>query len=182
MTAVYQCDVVICAMFLTGQASNPLIAKFAQDVTGIEVTYARWAIGALVPGLASLLLVPFIIYKVFPPEIKHTPAASEFASKELETMGPMKWSELVMLIVFAVVSILWMTTKFHGINYAAVALLGICLLLVSGVLNWADLIDERGAWGVFIWYGGLIKMAEALSQTGITKKFADSAATFTCCC
>lgn len=179
MTSVYQCDVVICAMFLTGQASNPLIAKFAQDVTGIEVTYARWAIAALVPGLASLLLVPFIIYKVFPPEIKHTPAASEFASKELESMGPMKWSELVMLLVFALVSILWMTTKFHGINYAAVAMLGICLLLVTNVLNWGDLIDERGAWGVFVWYGGLIKMAEALGQTGITKKFADSAAAFT---
>ena len=47
MTSVYQCDVVVCAMFLTGQASNPLIAKFAQDVTGIEITYARWAIASI---------------------------------------------------------------------------------------------------------------------------------------
>ena len=81
-------------------------------------------------------------------------------------MGPMKWSEVVMLLVFALVAILWMTTKFHGINYAAVAMLGICVLLVSGVLSWGDLIDERGAWGVFIWYGGLVRMAEALGQTG----------------
>jgi len=179
MTAVYQCDIIICAMFLTGQASNPLIAKFAQEVTGIEITYARWAIAALIPGLVSLLLVPLIIYRVFPPEIKHTPAASEFASKELDRMGRMKWSELVMLLVFALVSLLWMTTKFHGINYAAIALLGICVLLLSGVLNWDDLIDERGAWGVFIWYGGLVRMAEALGQTGITKRFADAAASFT---
>lgn len=179
MSSVYQCDVVICAMFLTGQASNPLIAKFAQEVTGIEITYARWAIAAIIPGLASLLLVPLIIYKVFPPEIKHTPAASEFASKELRSLGPMKWSELAMLIVFALVALLWMTTKFHGINYAAVAMLGICILLLSNVLNWDDLIDERSAWAVFIWYGGLIRMAEALGQTGITKKFAEAAGGFT---
>jgi divalent anion:Na+ symporter, DASS family len=179
MSSVYQCDVVVCAMFLTGQASNPLIAKFAQEVTGIEITYARWAIAAIIPGLASLLLVPLIIYRVFPPEIKHTPAASEFASKELRSLGPMKWSELAMLIVFALVALLWMTTKFHGINYAAVAMLGICVLLLSNVLNWDDLIDERGAWAVFIWYGGLIRMAEALGQTGITKKFADAAGGFT---
>lgn len=179
MSSVYQCDVVVCAMFLTGQASNPLIAKFAQEVTGIEITYARWAIAAIIPGLASLLLVPLIIYKVFPPEIKHTPAASEFASKELRSLGPMKWSELAMLIVFALVALLWMTTKFHGINYAAVAMLGICVLLLSNVLNWDDLIDERGAWAVFIWYGGLIRMAEALGQTGITKKFAEAAGGFT---
>ena len=179
MCSVYQCEVVICAMFLTGQASNPLIAKFAQEVTGIDITYARWAIAAIVPGLVSLLLVPLVIYKIFPPEIKHTPAASEFAAKELEAMGPLKWSELVMLIVFGLVAVLWMTTRFHGMHYAVVALLGISLLLMSRVLNWDDLINERAAWGVFIWYGGLLRLAEALGQTGITKKFADSAAGFT---
>lgn len=179
MTSIYQCEVVICAMFLTGQASNPLIAKFAKDVTGIEVTYARWAIASIIPALASLILVPLVIYRIFPPEIKHTPAASEFASKEIQEMGPMKWSELVMLLVFGVVAVLWMTTRFHGLHYAAVALLGISVLLLSGVLDWEDLINERVAWGVFVWYGGLVRLAEALGQTGITKKFADSAAAFT---
>ena len=179
MCSVYQCEVVICAMFLTGQASNPLIAKFALEVTGIEITYARWAIASIVPGIVSLLLVPLVIYKIFPPEIKHTPAAAKFAAKELDTMGPLKWSELVMLIVFGLVAILWMTTRFHGIHYAVVALLGISLLLITRVLNWDDLINERAAWAVFIWYGGLLRLAEALGQTGITKKFADSAAGFT---
>ena len=179
MTSVYQCDVIVCAMFLTGQASNPLIAKFAQQVTGIEVTYARWILASIIPAVASLILVPFVIYKIYPPEIKHTPAASEFASKELRLMGPMKWPELIMLLVFGLVSLLWMTSRFHTIHYAAVALLGICVLLLTGVLNWDDLVDERGAWSVFIWYGGLIRMAEALGQTGITKRFADSAASFT---
>jgi len=179
MSAIYQCDVVVCAMFLTGQASNPLIAKFAQEVTGIELTYANWAIAAIVPGLASLLLVPFMLYRVFPPEIKHTPAASEFASKELKLMGPMTWSQMLMLVVFALVAGLWMTTTFHGINYAAVALLGICVLLLTGVLDWEDLINERAAWAVFVWYGGLVRMAEALGQTGITKRFAEAAAGLT---
>ena len=36
MTTVYQCDVVACAIVLTGQASNVLIAKFAAEVSGIE--------------------------------------------------------------------------------------------------------------------------------------------------
>ena len=36
MVLVYQCDVVLCAMFLTGQASNPLIAKFAQTGRGLS--------------------------------------------------------------------------------------------------------------------------------------------------
>ena len=179
MTSVYQCNVVVCAMFLTGQASNPIIARFAQEVTGIQITYASWAIAAIVPALLSLMLVPWLLYRVFPPEIKHTPAASELASQELTAMGRMKWSEWLMLLVFALVAILWMTNKAHGIDYAAVALLGISVLLITGVLDWEDLINERSAWSVFIWYGGLIRMAEALGQTGITKRFAEASASLT---
>jgi len=179
MASVYQCNVVVCAMFLTGQASNPIIARFAQEVTGIEITYARWAIAAILPALLSLVLVPLLLYRVFPPEIKHTPVASDLASQELKAMGRMKWSEWLMLLVFALVALLWMTSKVHGIDYAVVALLGISVLLITGVLNWEDLISEKSAWSVFVWYGGLVRMAEALGQTGITKRFAEASASLT---
>jgi divalent anion:Na+ symporter, DASS family len=178
-TLLYQCDVIICAMFLTGQASNVIIAKFALETTGVELTYARWAIGAIVPGLVSLAVVPSIIYKLFPPVIKRTPEAAEFARRELSKMGSTSRHEKLMLFVFALVATLWMTTAFHGINYAVVAMVGICVLLLTGVLSWEDVITERGAWDVFIWYGGLVRMAEALGETGITKRFAESAAGFT---
>ncbi|MBA3355251.1 MAG: DASS family sodium-coupled anion symporter [Pyrinomonadaceae bacterium] len=179
MPLVYQCDVIICAMFLTGQASNVLIAKFAQEVTGIELTYSQWALGAVVPGVLSLIAVPLLLYRINPPEVKHTPAAAELAALELKRMGRMGWGEKMMLIVFALVAGLWMTNVFHGINYAVVALVGICVLLLSGVLSWEDVISERGAWDVFIWYGGLVRMAEALGETGITKRFAETSAGLT---
>lgn len=179
MPVLYQCDVIVCAMFLTGQASNVLIAKFAQEVTGIELTYSRWALAAVVPAVLSLITVPLLLYRIFPPEVKHTPAAAELAALELKRMGRMAWGERMMLIVFALVAGLWMTTAFHGINYAVVALVGICVLLLSGVLSWEDVITERGAWDVFIWYGGLVRMAEALGETGITKRFAETTAGFT---
>ena len=176
---LYQADVIICAMFLTGQASNVIIAKFAKETTGIELTYARWAIAGLVPGLVSLAVVPPLIYRLFPPEIKHTPAATEFARSELQKMGRVSRHEILMLLVFALVATLWMTTAFHGINYAVVAMLGIGVLLLTGVLTWRDVTTESGAWDVFIWYGGLVRMAEALGETGITKRFAEVAANFT---
>lgn len=188
MVLLYQCDVIVCAMFLTGQASNVLIAKFALQVTGIELTYSRWAIGAILPGLLSLLVVPLLLYRLFPPEIKHTPEAAEFAGEELRRIGPMRWPEKIMLMVFGLVATLWIVgDKLPGmtdgrvgaIHYAVVALVGICVLLLSGVLDWEDVVSERGAWDVFIWYGGLVRMAEALGETGITKRFAETAAGFT---
>jgi DASS family divalent anion:Na+ symporter len=176
---VYQCEVIICAMFLTGQASNVLIAKFAQEVTGVTLSYSQWALAAIVPGIVSLLVVPQLIYRVFPPEIKHTPAAADFAREELKRMGAMSGGEKLMLLTFLLVASLWMTSALHGIHYAVVALLGICILLLSGVLKWDEMLGEKGAWDVFIWYGGLVRMAEALGEAGITRQFAEAAASFT---
>jgi DASS family divalent anion:Na+ symporter len=179
ITLVYQCDVIVCAMFLTGQASNVLIARFAKELTGLDLTYSQWALAAIVPGLVSLALVPHLFYRISPPEIRNTPAAAQFAAAELRKMGPMSVSERVMLFIFAVVASLWMTTSLHGISYAVVALLGICVLLLSGVLKWEEILSETGAWDVFIWYGGLVRMAEALGEAGITRQFAEAAARFT---
>jgi DASS family divalent anion:Na+ symporter len=188
MVLLYQCDVIICAMFLTGQASNVLIAKFAQQVTGINLTYSRWATGAIVPGIISLIVVPLLLYRIFPPEIRHTPAASEYADAELKRIGPMRWPEKIMLMVFGLVAALWIVGdklealtggRVGAIHYAVVALIGICVLLLTNVLDWEDVISERGAWDVFIWYGGLVRMAEALGETGITKRFAEGAAGLT---
>ena len=177
---LYQCDVIVCAMFLTGQASNPIIAKLAKELTGIDLSYNRWMLGAIVPGLLSLIIVPLVLYRIFPPEIKHTPKAAEFASQELKRMGRMTRPEAMMLLVFVLVALLWMTTdRLHSIPYAVVAMVGISVLLLSGVLDWMDVLSERGAWDVFIWYGGLVRMAEALGETGITKRFAETAASFT---
>jgi DASS family divalent anion:Na+ symporter len=171
---VYQTDVIVCAIFLTGQASNPLIAGFIQQVTGIELTYGRWFLGAMAPGLVSLVLTPLFVYRLFPPGVKRTPAAASFAASELRRMGSLSRGEIFMLATFLLVLVLWVTTRWHGIDYTVVALLGLATLLVTGVLTWQDVISERSAWDVFIWYGGLVLLARELGKTGITNWFAES--------
>lgn len=179
MIAVYQCDVVACSMFLTGQASNVLIARFAQEASGVEISYLMWIQGAIVPGLLLLLIVPWILFKLYPPGVTHTPHATELARGELAAMGPMSRHEMLTLAVFLMVAGMWITTAWHHVNYAVVALVGFSALLLLQVLNWDDVLGERGAWDVFIWYGGLVRMAEALGETGITKAFAEATAGFT---
>lgn len=185
---LYQCDVIICATFLTGQASNLLIAKFALTATGIELSYTRWLMGAIVPSMVSFLVIPLLLYRIFPPEITHTPDAAKFAADELKRMGPMQLPEKMMLLVFGLVASLWVVGdklpwltngRLPDIHYAVVALVGICVLLLFNVLNWHDVLSERNAWDVFIWYGGLVRMAEALGETGLTRLFAGAAASMT---
>lgn len=179
MVTVYQCDVVACAMFLTGQASNVIIAKFAAETAGVELSYAKWLLGSIVPGVLSLLAVPWLLFRLYPPEVRHTPGAAKLAHEELERIGPMKRDERMMLVVFAIVSALWMTTPLHHIDYAVVALVGVAALFLTGVLAWSDIVGESTAWDVFLWYGGLVRMAEAIGRSGLTEKFANATASFT---
>jgi DASS family divalent anion:Na+ symporter len=171
--------VIASATFLTGQASNALIARLALRATGLELTYLRWIVGAVVPSLVAFAVVPVLLYRLYPPDVRATPRAAEIASQELLRMGRITRDERLMLATFALVALLWMTTALHGINYAVVALIGISGLLVSGVLEWDDLTAERGAWEVFIWYGGMVRLAEALGETGLTERFAQAVAGFT---
>jgi DASS family divalent anion:Na+ symporter len=176
MTLLYQCEVILCATFLTGQASNLIIRNFAATQAGIDLNYSVWFISAIVPALVSLTVIPLFIYRFFPPEVKETPGAVEFARAQLTEMGPLKRSEKILLAVFIVVVALWISAPFHGIDATVIALTGIALLLIADVLNWRDITDETHAWEVFIWYGGLVMMATALGETNITKLFAESIA------
>jgi DASS family divalent anion:Na+ symporter len=116
------------------------------------------------------------MYRLFPPEVKHTPDAARFAQTELHAMGPLSRSEILMLCVFVVVFVLWLTPSLHGISYTNVALLGLALMLVTGVLTWQDVTTEHTAWNVFVWYGGLLQLARLLGESGITDWFAETTA------
>lgn len=171
MTAVYQSICVTSAMFYTGQASNPLAAGLARDA-GYTVTWTSWFLAGLVPGLCSLFVVPWVVMRVNPPEVRHTPEAAEFAASELKKMGPMRREEKILTAVFVSVCGMWVTSSWHGFDITLTAMFGGGALLVTGVLTWEDVLHERAGWDIFVWYGGLIQMAKSLNATGVTTEFA----------
>lgn len=179
MNLLYQCEVILCATFLTGQASNAIIAGFAAKQANIDLNYSIWFFSAIVPSLVSLIVIPLMIYRFFPPEVKETPNAVKFAHEELEKLGRLTWQEKVLLVIFVGVVALWITERWHGIDPTVIALFGISVLLVAGVLEWRDITDETHAWEVFIWYGGLVMMATALGETNLPKLFAENIASVT---
>ncbi len=171
ITSVYQSICITAAMFYTGQASNPIAARMAESF-GYKVTWASWLEATIVPGLVSMLAIPWIVMKLNKPEIVRTPEASAFASRELAAIGPMKFGEKLLGVVFVAVCGLWSTSSWTHIDITVTALGGALLLLITGVLSWEDVKSERAAWDIFVWYGGLIRLSMALNEAGVTKAFA----------
>jgi DASS family divalent anion:Na+ symporter len=169
----FHVNLITSAMFLTAMAANPLAAQFAAD-QGVNITWANWATAAIVPGLVSLLVVPFVLYKLYPPEITQTPGAPEMARSRLAEMGPMKRSEKILFGTFMMLLSLWILGGQLGVSSTVTALFGWAVLLVTGVLNWEDVMNERAAWNVFIWLSTLIMMGTYLSTLGMVGWFSSS--------
>ena len=174
MLSLYQSSAVACAMFITGQASNVLVGRLAQQQTGTAVTASSWFLSALAPGLACAFLIPWLVHRITRPQITKTPSASEYARKELIAMGPVRGAEAITLAVFSTVALLWLTTAWHGLDVTLVALGGLAALLLSGVYAWRDALQENGAWDTFVWYGGIFTLGELLNETGVPKALAAS--------
>lgn len=165
-------DIITSAMFMTAMAANPLAQTLAAGL-GVNITWFGWFIAALIPGIISLILIPMIIYKLYPPEIKRTPNAPEIAKNALEKMGPLKREEKFMTIIFIVVLLLWVTGTFTHINATLTALIGLTLLLILQVINWNDVKNENGAWDTLIWFSILVMMADELNKLGIISWFSN---------
>ncbi|MDR2566672.1 MAG: anion permease [Bifidobacteriaceae bacterium] len=172
---VGQVNAITCAMFLTSMAGNPMIASLAAG-QGVTISWTSWAVGALVPGLAALVVVPWVVYKVYPPELKRTPEAQAMARRELKEQGPMTPGEWVMAGTFALLLALWTVGDMAlGVSATTTGFVGFVVLLVTGVLTWEDVTKEKAAWDTMIWFAVLMTMAAALSHYGLIDYIANLA-------
>ncbi|MBR1579174.1 MAG: anion permease [Selenomonadaceae bacterium] len=169
MQIEYQANAITCAMFMTAMAGNPMSVELAAKAIGVEITWSAWAMAAIVPGLISLAVMPILIYKLFPPEIHEMPHARNMAIEELEKMGPMTYMEKVVAVVFVGALTLWATSSITHMNATGVGMLAVTVLILSGVLTWKDVLEEKGAWDTMFWMGSLIALASALSKSGFIK-------------
>lgn len=163
--AEYHGDMITAAMFMTAMAANPLVQTLAKS-SGVNISWGGWFLAALVPGIISLIVVPWLIYKMYPPEIKETPNAKQWAEKELDQMGKMTLPEKLMAVIFIIALVLWMTGSLTKIDTSLAAFLTLGLLLVVGVLSWTDVLHETGAWNTLTWFSVLVMMAGSLTTLG----------------
>ena len=171
----YQGTVISSAMFLTAMAANPIAARLAGDA-GVQITWLGWALAASVPGLVSLAVVPWVLYKVYPPEIRQTADARQRARDRLIEMGPLKPSERSMLGTFLLLLFLWIFGAPLGLDGTGTtaAFVGLAVLLLSGTLTWDDVLQETGAWNTFLWIATVVMMATYLNELGLVGWFSMS--------
>ncbi|KAF8117834.1 hypothetical protein N665_0008s0175 [Sinapis alba] len=169
-----QCSGTSGALLLTSAAQNLLCLKLAREV-GVVLTnpWVTWFKAASVPAFASLLCTPLIIYKLYPPELKHTPEAPAAAATKLDRLGPITKNEWIMLGAMAFTVSLWIFGEAVGIASVVSAMIGLSTLLLLGVINWNDCLSDKSAWDSLTWFAVLIGMSGQLTNLGVVAWMSD---------
>lgn len=166
-------NVVTSAMFITAMAGNPVAVSAAAD-KGINISWGTWALAAAVPGILSLIAVPWVLSKIWPPTVKKTPEAPKHARAELAEMGSPSRGEIIMAATFVLLLFMWVMGSTLGINATAAAFVGVAILLVTKVLTWKDMADNASAWSTLIFFSVLVGMADHLGDLGVIQWIGDS--------
>ncbi|MFB9971613.1 DASS family sodium-coupled anion symporter [Pseudoroseomonas cervicalis] len=172
-------NTITSGMFVTATAPNPLVVDYVARVTNqsFHLSWTTWALCMLLPGLACLLLMPLALMLLSPPEMRATPHAVDYAKGELHRMGPLTGPEKVMIGTFGLLLVLWanVPAMLFGpaftLDPTAVAFVGLFALIITGTIDWDDVLSEKSAWDTLIWFGALVMMAEQLNKTGVIAWF-----------
>lgn len=160
---------VTSSMFLTALAPNLLAVSLVEKSAGIAIEWGTWFSTLAVIMIPLFLLVPFLTYIVYPPEQKTSPEAPAWAAEELKKMGSITKKEILMLCFGILALTMWIFGKQIGVNGTTAAIAVLCLITLSGVITWEDVITNKGAVNVFIWFATLVVMAAGLKKVGFLK-------------
>ncbi len=152
-------------LWLTAMAANPAGTKMAKEV-GVEISYGSWALAASLPVLILFFLVPWVIFKIYPPELKETPDAPKIAQEALEKMGPIHRNEWIMGGTFIGMVALWIASSSLGLDKTAIAFLGLGVLMLTHIFTLQDLRNEGDALGTLVWFAILYAMSKYLNELG----------------
>ncbi|MEO0815250.1 MAG: DASS family sodium-coupled anion symporter, partial [Myxococcota bacterium] len=154
------------AFWLTAMAANPAGVAIARDL-GVEIDFGTWLLAASVPGLVAIVVLPLVLMRLCPPELKQTPEAPAIAQARLKELGPMSRDERVMLGIFLVLMAGWASSGALGLDPAAIAFAGLAVLLLSGVYPLKAIKDECGdALETFLWFAILYTLSTYLNEFG----------------
>jgi divalent anion:Na+ symporter, DASS family len=153
------------ALWMTATSANPLGVQIVKGF-GVEIGFGKWLVVAAVPALTALLLLPWLVARIFPPGIGRTPDAPIAARKELAALGPLKRDEWITAGIFAFMVLGWVFSDSLQLNATSVAFAGLGMLLMSNVIGLKDIAEHGEALETFLWLAVLFALSGQLNELG----------------
>lgn len=169
---------VTSSMFLTALAPNLLAVDLINQGSGNLISWTAWA-KIMIPLMIPLFLItPWLVYVVYPPTQKTSPEAPAWAAKELEELGGITKKELLMAGLAVVALLLWIFGKSIGVHSTTAAISIVSIMVLANIITWDDVVSNKAAFNVLIWFASLVAMASGLKKVGVLEWIGNGAETY----
>jgi L-tartrate/succinate antiporter len=156
---------VTSSMFLTALAPNLLCVEIIKKTANIDISWIDWFLAAAPFGIVMLLLLPLLVYWIYPPGIKEGEEVPKWAAAQLQAMGPVSRQEILLALVVFLAILFWIFGAAF-INATTVALAAVTLMMLLKIVTWNDVAGNKTAWNTVVLLAFLVSLAEGLSSTG----------------
>jgi len=153
------------ALWMTATSANPIGIQVAQEF-GLQINFGTWFIAASVPALTAIVLLPWIVAKLYPPGVGDTPEAPTAARQALAALGPLSRDERITAVAFALMVSGWIFADALGLNVTSIAFAGLGLLLMTNVLTLDDIAAQGDTLATFLWLAVLFALSGQLNELG----------------
>ena len=141
---------------LVGSPPNAIAARFLHE-ENVSLYFIEWMLKTLPFVVLALFFSWALLFLFNKPEIDRI----RFEHRARKLDRPQK----IILIVFAITVIGWLTTKFTGLSSSVVALIPVISLFALGLLNDTDL--SKISWPTLLLFGGGLSLGTTINQVGI---------------
>jgi citrate:succinate antiporter/L-tartrate/succinate antiporter len=176
MWVAFATTCVTSSMFVTSLAPNAAALAIVKQTAHVDITWTQWFMGFLPVAVPLLLLLPLLVYWLYPPEIKSSEEVPAWAAQEIVKMGAVKIQEIAMGCLVLLAVFLWIVGSNKGIRLPLVGAnfidaTGVVLVVIAGmivlkVVEWDDILGSKGAWNVLVWFATLVALADGLNKVG----------------
>jgi DASS family divalent anion:Na+ symporter len=153
------------ALWLTATSANPIGVEVAEQY-GMKIGFGSWLVASSVPTLATILLLPLVLYRLLPPGVGALPEASTAAGEALRSLGPLRRDEWIVSVAFVLMVTGWIIAKPLGIDLTSIAFAGLGALLATSVLTLDDIAKEGGTLATYLWLAVLFALSGQLNELG----------------
>ncbi|MBI4488105.1 MAG: anion permease [Deltaproteobacteria bacterium] len=152
-------------LYLTGATATLLAWGLLPADVRAQFTWGYWFLAAFPPTLVVIAAVLLSINFLYQPE-SQARVSYKMVHNQLQILGPLSREEWITLAMLCFTVSGWLTFSYHGIHGAWISLIGLCVLINTGVLGWGML--KKGIdWEFLIYLGATLSIPSLLTNARV---------------
>ena len=148
----------------SGGGRNVILIHYWQEFGMSDISYLGWMKFAYPIIIIQIPILSWVLWKTFPPEYTNLDTGVRRLKAQVSKSDTITPQQILALVIFFMVFLGWILFS-ESIGLGIIALTGVVLYLVTGLVSWDDL-NKHVNWGVVLLFGATISMGAQINHTG----------------